>query len=320
MKTDIAQKGIFEEDNRHARFLEYQVKSSVNNQDLKAALKHLVQYVAGTDGLNLNVAFGSCCWDRLNPSWRPAELIPFQTLGADPENDSDELVMLGTQGDIFIWLNSVDAELIPYAVIEIYQIMAPLADIQLDLEGLKNKQSRDLIGFVDGTENEKDDERLGVALIPEGEQGAGGSYVISQRWKHDLIKFNHLSISEQENVVGRTKEEDVELDDDVMPDNSHVSRTDAEVDGIDMKIYRRSYPYMASQLSIATSSQEKIEPDHGLYFLAFACEMQRFTVQLNRMLGLTEDGISDKLMQFSKAKTGCYWFMPSKKDLTSLIK
>lgn len=320
MNIDVAQKGLFEEEKRHGRFLEYRIKSSSNDEELKAALKDLIRYVADIDGLNLNVAFGSSCWDRLNPSWRPAELVPFLTLGADAEIDPDGLVMLGTQGDIFIWLNSADAELIPHAVIEIYQKMQLLADIQLDLEGIKNKQSRDLIGFVDGTENEKGDERLGVALIPEGKIGAGGSYVISQRWQHDLVKFNHLPIPEQENVVGRTKEKDEELDEDVMPENSHVSRTDAKVDGVDMKIYRRSYPYMASQLNIAGSEQEKIKPDHGLYFLAFACEMQRFTVQLDRMLGLTEDGISDKLMQFSKAKTGSYWFMPNQIDLTNLIK
>ncbi len=320
MKIEVAQKGIFEEENRHGRFLEYRIKSSIIDVDLKVALKYLIQYVADIDGLNLNVAFGSSCWDRLNPSWRPAELVPFKTLGTDTEHDIDGLVMLGTQADVFFWLNSADAELIPNAVIEIYQIMQPLADLQLDLEGIKNKQSRDLIGFVDGTENEKGDERLAVALIPEGKLGAGGSYVISQRWQHDLAKFNHLPIHEQEKVVGRTKEDDVELDEDVMPENSHVSRTDAEVDGVDMKIYRRSYPYMASQLNTTSSPEETIEPNHGLYFLAFACEMQRFTVQLNRMLGLTEDGISDKLMQFSKAKTGCYWFMPSESDLADLIK
>jgi putative iron-dependent peroxidase len=104
-----------------------------------------------------------------------------------------------------------------------------------------------------------------------------------------------------------------------MPENSHVSRTDAKVGGIGMKIYRRSYPYMASQMT-ATSHGRNKKPDNGLYFLAFACEMQRFTVQLNRMMGLTPDGINDKLMQFSQVKNSSYWFMPNANDLNALFK
>lgn len=319
MQIEIAQKGIFEEASRHGRFLEYRIKSSATDQDLKTALKYLVQYADDVENLNLNIAFGSACWDLLNPSWRPAELVPFSTLGSNAKTNSNTLTMPGTQADIFIWLHSADAELLPQALLEIYQKMKPLADLQLDIEGIKNKQSRDLIGFVDGTANAKDDARLNVALIPKSELGCGGSYVLSQRWQHDLEAFNHLTVHQQEKVVGRTKEDDVELEGDAMPENSHVSRTDAKVDGVGMKIYRRSSPYMASQLNTNNVQDENIKPDHGLYFLAFACEMQRFTVQLERMLGLTEDGISDKLMQFSKAKTGCYWFMPSKNDLNNLI-
>ncbi|OUS38458.1 hypothetical protein A9R00_10495 [Oleispira antarctica] len=313
LNSEAAQQGIFDETSRHGRFLEYVIKSSANNADLTSVIKNLIEYVNGIDGLNFNVAFGSNCWDRLNPSWRPAELVDFTSL------ESGDLTMPATQGDIFIWLHSSDAELIPLALLEIYQKMNPLADIQLDLEGIKNKQSRDLIGFVDGTANAKDDKRLDVALIPEGEVGAGGSYVITQRWQHDLVAFNHLAIHQQEKVVGRTKEKDIELEGDDMPEDSHVSRTDAKVDGIGMKIYRRSAPYMSSQLTAKSHGRIK-QPDNGLYFLAFACEMQRFTVQLERMLGLTEDGISDKLMQYSKPRTGCYWFIPSQIDLTNLLK
>ena len=313
MNIDIAQSGLFDEASRHARLLEYRIKPAVSESRVKAVLKELIHDINGISGLNLNLAFSSSCWDRLNPIWRPAELVPFETLG------KGELVMPGTQTDLFIWVNSPDAELIPHAVIDVYQKMKAIAGIELDLEGIKNKQSRDLIGFVDGTANDEGDERLPVVLIPEGKPGAGGTYVLAQRWQHDLETFNHLSIHAQEKVVGRTKEDDVELEGDDMPEDSHVSRTDAEVDGVGMTIYRRSYPYMASQLSLKDGQEENSKPDNGLYFLAFACEMQRFTIQLERMLGLTEDGISDRLMQFSKPKTGCYWFMPSQKDLLTVL-
>lgn len=313
LKSELAQQGIFDESSRHGRFLEYSLNHAATDRSIKAVLKQLTQYVDSVDGLYINIAFGADCWDRLNPSWRPKELVSFNTL------DAGELNMPGTQADIFIWLHSENSELIPNAVIGVYQAMNEVADIRLDLQGLKNKQSRDLIGFVDGTANAKEDARLPIALIPENELGAGGSYVLSQRWQHDLIAFNHLTIHEQEKVVGRTKEDDIELEGDAMPDDSHVSRTDAKVGGIGMKIYRRSSPYMSSQLADKSQPGEAGKPDHGLYFLALACEMQRFTIQLDRMLGLTEDGISDKLMQFSTPKTGCYWFMPSKVDLDNLM-
>jgi len=313
LNIEIAQPGLFDESSRHGRLLEYSLTTSCGAGTLKMALKGLIEYADSIDGLYLNLAFGSSCWGFLNPTWCPEELVPFTTLTID------QLTMPASQADVFIWLHSIDAELIPQAVLNVYRVMKPVAILQLDIEGIKNKQSRDLIGFVDGTANAKDDKRLPVALIPEGKAGAGGSYVISQRWQHDLEKFNHLTISEQEKVVGRTKEEDVELEGDEMPEDSHVSRTDIKVEGIGMKIYRRSYPYMSSQLT-ATSHGRNKKPDNGLYFLAFACDMQRFTVQLDRMMGSSEDGISDKLMQFSQVKNSSYWFMPCASDLNSLLK
>ncbi len=312
MNIETAQAGLFDESSRHGRFLEYNFCQSVAPSDVKDALKKLHQAVAAVDGLYLNLSFGARAWDALNPVWRPAELVPFEPLICG------SLSMPASQGDLFIWLHSADAELIPMMLISFYDILKPVAQLQLDIEGLKNKQSRDLIGFVDGTANKKGDERLPIALIPEGALGAGGSYVISQRWQHDLVKFNHLSVPEQEKVVGRTKEDDIELEGDDMPVDSHVSRTDANVDGVGMKVYRRSSPYMASQLGAKSHGRLK-KPDNGLYFLAFACEMQRFTVQLDRMMGLTPDGISDKLMQFSQVKNSSYWFMPSAADLSALL-
>ena len=304
----IAQAGLFDESSRHARFLELLVRNDTNSETIKSALTQLLNYADSVEGLYLQLAFGSGCWDTLNPSWRPKDLVPFSDLSAG------DLNMPSSQGDVLIWLHSADSELIPQALVMIYQSLEAVADIQLDLEGIKNKESRDLIGFVDGTANPKDDQRIAAALISTEELGAGGSYVISQRWQHDLAAFNQLSINAQEKVVGRTKVDDIELEGADMPEDSHVSRTDAKVDGKAMKIYRRSSPYMSSQL------EKKIKPDHGLYFFAFASEMQRFSVQLERMMGLSSDGVSDKLMKYSAAKTGSYWFMPSKIDLTNVLK
>ena len=312
MKT-IAQDGLFDESSRHARFLELLIRKDGSTNKIKEALKKILSYAESVEGLYIQLSFGSSCWNVFNPSWQPKELVSFSNLAANG------LAMPSTQADILIWIHSSDSELIPEAVITTYQLLNDVVDIQLDIEGIKNKQSRDLIGFVDGTANAKEDKRLPIALIPDNEIGAGGSYVLSQRWQHNLPSFNRLTIPQQEKVVGRTKVEDVELEGEDMPVDSHVSRTDAKVDGVGMKIYRRSYPYMASQLSTTPECETEALPNNGLYFFAFACEMQRFTVQLERMIGLTKDGVSDKLMNYSEAKMSSYWFMPNKNDLMSAL-
>ena len=108
--------------------------------------------------------------------------------------------------------------------------------LKLDLAGFQYLDSRDLIGFIDGTANPKEDKAREAALIPEGQTGAGGSFVLSQQWVHNLPAFNSLSQSEQERVVGRTKPDSVELEGDAMPPTSHVSRTDYKENGKALKI------------------------------------------------------------------------------------
>ncbi len=141
-----------------------------------------------------------------------------------------------------------------------------------------------------------------AALIPDGQVGAGGSYVLSQKWIHGLTAFKQLSDHQQGLVVGRSKDENRKLAGDKMPEDSHISRTDLKIDGQAMKIYRRSDPFGNGT-------------EHGLYFWAFACEVRRFQSHLECMLGLTEDGIHDRLIDFSKAATTFYWFAPSNDDL-----
>ena len=179
--------------------------------------------------------------------------------------------------------------------------MAGLAAPALDLAGFTYRDSRDLIGFVDGSANPKDEGRLEAALVESG-PGAGGSFVLSQQWVHDLEKWNAVPEALQEKIVGRTKPKSIELEGDDMPSDSHVSRTDVMVDGEALKIWRRSAPYGTVR-------------EHGLYFLAFAKHPVRFQVQLERMLGVSGDGLHDRLAEYSRAVTGSYWFAPAVETL-----
>ncbi len=109
--------------------------------------------------------------------------------------------------------------------------------------------------------------------MPQRRPGAGGAFVLSQKWVHDLEAFRALPIPEQECVIGRTKADSIELEGAAMPATSHVSRTDVKVDGVAQKIYRRSTPFGGAA-------------ELGLYFLAFACELprvvDRYVLLLNR--------------------------------------
>lgn len=291
------QSGIFADDDSHHHFLEYEIGAEADAGALKAALAAVQNLQAGD--LSVVVAFGPDLWRRLAPDAVPARLAPFEAIDADAGHAP------ATQRDLFVWLRAGDADDVLDAAMAAHEHLGPLGTAALDLPAFIYRDKRDLIGFVDGTANPKDDARFDAALIPDGEVGAGGSYVFSQKWVHDLPAFRALDVAEQERVVGRTKTDDIELEGDAMPDTSHVSRTDVKVDGVAQKIWRRSAPYGNAA-------------EHGLYFLAFACDPGRIQVQLDRMYGVAGDGLHDRLIAFSQAVTGSYWFAPDATTLASL--
>jgi putative iron-dependent peroxidase len=294
-----AQNSIFNEESTKFYYLEYQLDSSKSIEEIKKSL-HLV-LESQFDGVQLVVSFGNKAWTRLQPNWKPKDLCDFENL-----NGVKGYSMPSTQQDVFFWVHSQNHDDNFDQVLAIQTVMEKVAELKLDLAGFSYHNNKDLIGFEDGTANPKEDDRMLAALIPNGEVGAGGSYVLSQKWLHDLKSFKALSDEEQGKVVGRRKSDNEELEGDEMPNNSHISRTDLKINGQAMKIYRRSDPF-----GNAT--------EHGLYFLAFACELKRLSSQLESMLGMTEDGIHDKLIEFSKATTSSYWFAPSAEDLALAI-
>lgn len=292
------QAGLYREPGNHAHYLEMTLRDGIAAEDIKHALALALLQDLDT---HIALAFGSQGWDQLQPDWRPADLQPFTTLTAKHQ-------MPATQADLLFWIHGEDRGEVMAAAIHIGQSMAAVADVQLDISGFKNRESRDLTGFVDGTANPKEEKRIDAAQIPAGQPGAGGSYVFSQQWRHNLQGFQQLTTEQQEAVIGRTKRDNIELEGDAMPVDSHVSRTDVKVDGVGMKIYRRSTPYYSSA------------EDRGLYFISFACELKRISIQLERMVGASDDGIADQLMGYSQPLTGSYWFMPAQADLMQLLK
>lgn len=294
----MAQPGLYDELHNHAHYLELHWLPAVDAPTLLDALARALAY---RDGVRISVGFGADAWHRLNPQWSPQQLQAFVTM-----NGQNGHSMPSTQSDVWIWIQGPERADVMAALLHVFGALQDCVRIQLDLAGFKNRQSRDLTGFVDGTANPKEEKRVLAAQIPLHELGAGGSYVLTQKWRHHMKAFESLTVSEQERVIGRTKETDEELRGEAMPKNAHVSRTDVKIDGVGQKIFRRSLPYGNAS-------------DHGLYFIGFACDLSRISVQLDRMLGNTGDGFSDRLMDYSTAESGAYWFMPSKPDLDALL-
>ncbi|KAG2374782.1 hypothetical protein C9374_010526 [Naegleria lovaniensis] len=175
----------------------------------------------------------------------------------------------------------------------------------LHRKNMKKGLGRDLSGFEDGTENPKElEEKIEAALNEHGD-----SFLLAQKWVHNLKFFNSLPLKERENDIGRTMDESIELED--KSPNSHVARVSlVEEDGHEIEVIRQS-------MTFGTSSQ------HGLFFLSFANSTLTFIHQLESMVGVgkfaTPEGHNDHIMRFSTNVLGSFYYVPSMKSLTMLI-
>jgi putative iron-dependent peroxidase len=294
MTTD-PQAGIFQEGNRYHHFLEYALPPGAQTSALAKAV------AAGRgDGPAVVIAFGARLWGEIAPDDTPEGLRDFAVI-----EGAGSLLAPATQRDLLFWVQGDARDDVLDRALALHRALGATGRLKLDLAGFTYRDSRDLTGFIDGTANPKDGERYDVALVPQGRPGAGGAFVLSQKWVHDLEAFGALPVAEQEQVIGRTKADSIELEGAAMPADSHVSRSDVSLDGVAQKICRRSTPFGGVA-------------EHGLYFLAFACELSRFEVQLRRMFGVSGDGLHDRLMAFSRPLTGSYWFAPPEDALTRL--
>lgn len=289
-KVSNFQPAIFDRTSRKHLFLEFIQRPGADREAVRAALAAVVATDKGS--VKPVLAFGPALCARLGLD---VTFPDFSLDGAVP----------ATQADLFVWLQGEHrGDLFDVAMMLRAQL-DDLFTLQLEQDGFVYHDMRDLMGFVDGIGNPDGEDALAAALVPADQAGAGGSFVFGQLWRHDLAAFNQLPVAEQERVFGRTKADAVEFDDDQMPADAHVGRTDTDRDGVPQKIWRRSVPW-------GNSSQ------HGLYFLAFSCDVSRFDFLLRRMFGLSEDGIRDRMTRFTQPQTGSYWYAPTQDALQAL--
>ncbi|EGR8991134.1 deferrochelatase [Vibrio vulnificus] len=263
-------------------------------QSLPALVEELNQSQPDAE-LTLSIAFSKSFWQQLDMAM-PAELIDFPVLG------EGEIVAPSTDVDVLLHCHSQRHDLHFYLLRKLLSEVAEDVTVVDETYGYRYLDSRDMTMFVDGTENPKAEKRAEVALIPDGDF-AGGSYVMVQRFEHNLPAWNRLNVSAQEKVIGRTKPDSIELDD--VPAASHVGRVDIKEEGKGLKIVRHSLPYGS------------VTGAHGLLFIAYCHTLHNFKAMLESMYGAT-DGKTDQLLRFTKAVTGAYFFAPSKEMLASI--
>lgn len=296
------QPGIFGEGTSAHLHLEWQVRPAVTVANLRSALcvaLGLAEETVTVGGVNVVLGFGATTWERLSEV-RPRELAPFVAIEGTGRGAP------ATQRDIWMWLHGSTSDTLFDNALEATRALSTVADLALEQFGHRYRDSRDITGFIDGTENPPSWEAYDVALVADGEAGARGSYALTQRWVHNLDLFDKLSVPQQEQVIGRTKSASVELDDDTKPATAHIARVVIDEDGEELEIYRRSAPFFGVA-------------EHGLHFVAFAGERRRFDLMLNRMFGVAPDGLHDQLTDFSRPETGSFWFVPALDDLQGAL-
>jgi putative iron-dependent peroxidase len=259
-----------------------------------AALLRAVGFRDLEGRLSCIMAFGSDAWDRLFGAPKPKELHRFREIHGRHH-------AVATPGDILFHIRSTRMDLCFELATQIMSRLRGAVSSADEVHGFNYFDDRDLIGFVDGTENPVDQAALNATIIGEEDTAfAGGSYVIVQKYLHDLTQWNELPVAEQEKIIGRTKLSDIELDDAVKPTSAHNALTTIIEDGEQLEIVRDNMPF-----------GDVGKGEFGTYFIGYARSPRRIEQMLENMFVGRPPGNYDRLLDFSRAVTGTLFFVPS---------
>jgi porphyrinogen peroxidase len=267
-----------------------------------AGLVRAVEFRDLEAGLSCVMGIGSEAWDRLFGDPRPAELHPFREFRGGSRH------AIATPGDLLFHIRAKRMDLCFEMAAQIMGAFGDAVTAVDEVHGFRYFDDRDLLGFVDGTENPRGQAVIEAALIgAEDPAFAGGSYVITQKYLHDLAGWNALPTEVQERIIGRTKLADIELDDSVKPAYAHNALTTIDENGKEMQIVRDNMPF--GQVGSG---------EYGTYFIGY-CRTPRVTEQMieNMFVG-RPPGNYDRMLDFSRAVTGTLFFAPSATFLDSL--
>jgi putative iron-dependent peroxidase len=287
------QTGIFALGDAAHIYLEFTFKPGGDAAGIVTTVVDMHEPRKTTGGVNLVIGFRPEFWRSLEPGEIPADVTGFNA----PIEGSEGFAMPATQADLWLWIAGSAYDVVFDIARKAIAEFAAFATLERELNGWGYHHSRDLTGFEDGTKNPALMVAPDIATIPDGAPGAGGSVLLFQKWEHRTAEWEALPDATQERVMGRTKPDSVELAEDVMPADSHVSRNTIEEDGTEKKIFRRNTAYGSVTV-------------FGTVFVGFGADKHRLERMLRRMAG-AEDGLRDALTRYSTPLTGAYYFVPS---------
>lgn len=240
--------------------------------------------------------FGSDAWNRLFGGPRPAALHPFREFGVPGRRAPS------TPGDILLHIRAEQMDLCFELATQLMVALGDSVKVVDEVQGFRYFDMRSIIGFVDGTENPVGRKAVGFTIVgDEDPEFEGGSYVLVQKYLHNMSAWNELTVEAQEKVIGRTKLADIELDEETKPSNSHSALTViTDENGEEVKILRDNMPFGRPGAG-----------EFGTYFIGYARSPQPLELMLENMFVGRPVGNYDRLLDFSTAVTGGLFFVPS---------
>src|SRR6202167_5089795 len=253
-----------------------------------------VEYRNIEASLSCIMGIGSDAWDNLFGQPRPAELHPFREVRSGTRH------AVSTPGDLLFHIRARHMDLCFELATQIMARIGNAVSPADEVHGFRYFDDRDLMGFVDGTENPRGQAVIDAVIVGEEDAAfAGGSYVIVQKYLHDLDAWNALSTEAQERIIGRTKLSDIELDDSIKPTSAHSALTTIVEDGKEIKILRDNMPFGRAA-----------HGEFGTYFIGYSRSPHTIEQMLENMFVGRPPGNYDRLLDFSRAVTGNLFFAP----------
>jgi putative iron-dependent peroxidase len=261
-----------------------------------SGLKRSVGFRLPEGELTCVVGIGSDLWDRLFGEPRPAGLHRFAELTGAKHR------AVATPGDLLFHIRAHRPDLCFELATRLMSRLRPFAPVADEVHGFRSFDLRDVLGFVDGTENPEGVAAHDAVVIgEEDEEFAGGSYVVVQKYLHDLEAWDALLVEEQERAIGRTKLSDIEMSDDVKPSNAHIAlNVIVDENGEERQIMRFNMPFGRVGAS-----------EFGTYFIGYARSPDVIEEMLRNMFIGKPPGNYDRILDFSTAVTGNLFFVPS---------
>ena len=289
--------------NNNTVFLVWVFKKNITKKLLKSTYEKVCGLVGNLNNsvanrfpegrASVTIGISLSAWLALGlPKPLPKELKDFQPIKGSKHT------AVATEGDLHFHIRAHNQSLAYDMAATINEVMQPIADCIVNVQGFRYWDGRAIIGFVDGTENPRGAEREQFAVVgDEDPDYQGGSYLFVQKYVHDMNAWRALPVSEQEKVIGRSKEMDIEMDEDTMPSNAHSALANV---GDDLKVVRDNMPF-----------HDPISHQMGTYFICYANTFSTVEKMLTNMFIGNPAGNYDRLLDFSTAETGTLFFVPS---------